>query len=806
MGVTLNPATLLNGGGMDVSSVVSQIEAQQQGQVTIWQNEQTDLSTDDGVLLGLNQNLNTLQTDIQALANPDGPLAALAANSSDSNILTADAQVGAAPGTYQIVVNNLASAGQIYTAELPSATASFLPSGATGGDIKLQVGGSNGTVYDIPITQGSNDTLNTLASYINQQSSQNNWGVSASVVSDANGSRLAIYSQATGTAGALAITANTTTGTLDTADLASADTSILPSGQSSGDIQLQIGSLTQVGTTHTASGAAVLSGGATGSTWASTIGGLTGSTDLTNGGANSGDVITVNLTNPGTGAQSSYSFTIGQSYGGVALTNLTNFDTILANTGQFATNISGGNLTITANAAQVSLTDASGTLENTTNPGTSSAATTASTFTIGNTNPYTYSTYGVGSSATVGNLINAINADGEYSASLNGSGDLVIGYGSVGGMGTAPALAETGTGTWAVGPTASFVLGGTTVDLPITAGSNDTLNTLASYINQQSSQNNWGVTANVVQDSGGYHLAIYSQAQGPAGALAFTNNTTILTTVANPATNLAFQTPTGGTDADITIDGMDYQSQDNTISNAIPGVTLNLASADPNTTVQLTVGPDANQATQAINSFVTDYNAIISNINQQYTIDPTTNAEGPLASDSSLRSLQSSLLNDASYAVTGNSGGLVNLASLGINMNNDGTLTVGTAPNGQSLSQIIASNPAAVQSFFQNASTGFATNFNSDMTNLTDPTTGVLNADIAENQTEQQDLTNQITNFQNQLLAQQQELTTELDQVNATLEEYPFLVAEINAELGNTTSSTSNSSSTSGTSSTSSTD
>jgi flagellar hook-associated protein 2 len=588
MGVTLNPATLLNGGGMDVSSVVSQIEAQQQGQVTIWQNEQTDLSTDDGVLLGLNQNLSTLQTDIQALANPNGPLAALAANSSDSSILTADAQVGATSGTYQIVVNNLASAGQIYTAELPSATASFLPSGATGGDIQLQVGGSNGTVHDIPITPGSNDTLNTLASYINQQSSQNNWGVTASVVTDANGSRLAIYSQATGTAGALAITANTTTGTLYTADLASADTSILPNGQQSGDIQLQVG------------------------------------------GAN-----------------------------------------------------------------------------------------------------------------------------------------------------------------------------GTIDDIPITAGSNDTLNTLAAYINQQSSQNNWGVTANVVQDSGGYHLAISTQAQGPAGALAFTNNTTILTTVPNPATNLAFQTPTGGTDADITIDGMDYQSQDNTISNAIPGVTLNLASADPNTTVQLTVGPDASQATQAINTFVTDYNAIISNINQQYTIDPTTNAEGPLASDSSLRSLQSSLLNDASYAVSGNSGGLVNLASLGINMNNDGTLTVGTAPNGQSLSQIIASNPAAVQSFFQNASNGFATNFNSDMTNLTDPTTGVLNADIAENQTDQQDLTNQITNFQNQLLAQQQELTQELDQVNATLEEYPFLVAEINAELGNTTSSTSNSSNTSGTSGTS---
>jgi flagellar hook-associated protein 2 len=587
MGISLNASTLLNGSGIDVSSLVSQVQAQEEGQVTLWQQQQSDLSSDAGVLLGLNQNLDSLQTAVQALDDPSGALAAMDATSSDTDILSATAQSSATAGTYQIVVSTLASAGEVYTAELPSATTSFLPSGATGGDIQLQVGGPSGTVDDIPITQGSNDTLNTLASYINQQSSHNNWGVSASVLTDANGARLAIYSQATGTPGALAITANTTTGTLYTADLASADTSILPSGQGSGDIQLQIG------------------------------------------GTN-----------------------------------------------------------------------------------------------------------------------------------------------------------------------------GTIEDIPITAGSNDTLNTLASYINQQSTANNWGVTANVVQDSGGYHLALTSAAQGPAGALAFTNNTTILTTTPNPATNLAFQAPTGGTDATLTVDGINFDSHTNTISGAIPGVTLELASADSNTPVQLTVGPDADQATEAINNFVTAYNGIISNINQQYTVDPTTNSEGPLASDGSLRSLQSSLLNDVAYAVSGNSGGVVNLASLGINMNNDGTLTVGTAPNGESLSQILTSNPAAVQSFFQNSSsTGFADNFNNDLTNLTDPTTGVLNTDIAENTDEQQDITNEITNFETQLQNQQTELDQEFNQLNATLEAYPDLLDTVTTLLNGLLPNSSSSSSTSGTSS-----
>ena len=579
MGISLNPATLLNGQGLDITSLVDQILSQESGPIQAWQQQQSDLSTQAGLLLGINNNLSSLATAIQALADPLGPLAAMAATSSNPSILTATAGTSATAGTHQIVVSTLASAGMIYSQPMTDGNTSFLPSGATGGDIQLQVGGTNGTVHDIYITQGSNDTLNTLASYINQQ----NWGVTASVVTDANGARLAIYSQATGSPGALAITGNTTTGTLYTADLASADTSILPSGQQSGDIQLQVG------------------------------------------GAN-----------------------------------------------------------------------------------------------------------------------------------------------------------------------------GTIDDIPITAGSNDTLNTLASYINQQSTQNNWGVTASVINDANGYHLAIYSQAKGPAGALAFTNNTTILTTTPNPATNLSFAAPLGGTDATFSVDGIPFDSHSNTVTDAIPGVTLNLASADPNSTVQLTVGPDANQATQAVNNFVSAYNAVVNSINQQFTVDPTTNSEGPLGSDSSLRSLQSSLLNDVTYAVSGNSG-LVNLASLGINMNNDGTLTVGTTPGGQSLSQVLSANPAAFQAFFQNASsTGFANNFNNDLTNLTDPTTGILNSDIAGNKTQQQALTTEISDFQDRLATQQQELIQQFSQVNATLQQYPALLDTVTTLLNGLLPSTTNNSTTSG--------
>jgi flagellar hook-associated protein 2 len=327
---------------------------------------------------------------------------------------------------------------------------------------------------------------------------------------------------------------------------------------------------------------------------------------------------------------------------------------------------------------------------------------------------------------------------------------------------------------------------GQTRDIAITQGSNDTLTTLARYINTQSSANNWGVTASVVSDANGSRLSLQSQSSGSTGALA---------AVANSNTSLTFDTPVGGTNAALTIDGVPFSSSTNTVTGAIQGVTLSLLSqTTAGTPAQLTVGPDTNQITSAVNNFVSAYNTVISTINTQYVVDPTGSIPAPpLEADLSLRSLQSSLLADSSYAIGGNSG-LVNLAALGINQNNDGTLTVGStpAPNSQTFAQVLAANPTAVQNFFQNASgTGFANAFNADLTNLTSPTQGPLNVDLTQNQAEQADLTAAITNFDAQIALQQTQLTQRYDAVNASLQAYPLLLQAITETLGTLGSGTS---------------
>jgi len=451
MGISLNPATLLSGQGLDISSLVSEILSQSSGQMTVWQGEQTSLQSQAGDLGVINSALTNLATAVTALADPLGALTAQAANSSNTSVLTATATTSAAAGTHTIAVSNLATAGAVYTNDFAGgASASILPNGATSGQIDLQIGGSTGTTTPITITPGSNDTLTTLASYINSQ----NLGVNASVVTDANGSRLALVSQNTGSAGALAIT---------------------------------------------------------------------------------------------------------------------------------------------------------------------------------------------------------------------------------------------------------------------------------------------------------------------------TNNT-----------SLVFNTPTGGANAQLTIDGVPYASASNTVTGAIPGVTINVANTSSGNPIQLTVGPDTAQSTTAINNFVSAYNQVISDINQETAFNSATNSQGPLGSDSSVAQLQSSLLTDAAYAVSGN-GGDVNLAALGINTNNDGTLTVDSTQ----LNAALASNPAAVQNFFQNtASTGFANSFHTDLTNQTDLTQGVLNVDLAQNKAEQADVAKSISNFQALLTTRQAALTAEFAAVNASLQAYPLLLQQVTETLG----------------------
>jgi flagellar hook-associated protein 2 len=248
---------------------------------------------------------------------------------------------------------------------------------------------------------------------------------------------------------------------------------------------------------------------------------------------------------------------------------------------------------------------------------------------------------------------------------------------------------------------------------------------------------------------------------------------------------LAFTQGTVGQNAQLTVDGVPVVSASNTVTGAIPGVTLNLAATNVGSPVELSVAPDVSSVTAAVNQFVSSYNQAIGDINAQFTYNTSTQTQGPLATDGTLTSVQSQLLQMMTYS-TGGSSSVSSLASLGVTMNNDGTLSV----DNTTLSAAATNDSSDLQQFMQGTK-GFATTLQSALNTLTAPNTGALTVDITNLQSNYTDLESQITAIETQITSQHDALITQYSTLNALLEDYPTQLQETQVELGLNTSTSS---------------
>jgi len=319
--------------------------------------------------------------------------------------------------------------------------------------------------------------------------------------------------------------------------------------------------------------------------------------------------------------------------------------------------------------------------------------------------------------------------------------------------------------TTVLAPGSFSVQVGTGVAATVTIDStNNTLAGLAESINTKGI----GVQASVISDANGSRLALVSSTTGLPGDLTVSSNTT----------GLSFTKAVNGSNASLVVDGVPISSTSNTVSGAINGVTLSLASAAAGTPVSITTTPDATQATTAVNAFVSSYNTALKDINVQFAVLSDGSGGGPLESDGSLREAQAALLAAVSYSTPGNNGA-VNLGSIGVNLNNDGTLTT----TASTLSSALASNFSGVQNFLQATTTGFANNLSKILTNITDSSAGTLGLDAKGISQSSQALSQQISDLQAALTTKRQGLTLLYAQVNVTLQELPLLQSQLTQQL-----------------------
>jgi len=181
--------------GINVASAVSQAMTALSAPETNWKAQQVTLGTQTSGIDQIQGDVDALQTSLTTLSDPAGALASMTASSSDTDVVNASAAVGATAGTHVIMVTNIASSASAYsnavaTSSTPLATGSFTLTPGSGAATTIQIG------------SGVN-TLDELASSINTQ----NLGVTASVVNDSSGSRLAIVSNNTGSADGFTVSA-----------------------------------------------------------------------------------------------------------------------------------------------------------------------------------------------------------------------------------------------------------------------------------------------------------------------------------------------------------------------------------------------------------------------------------------------------------------------------------------------------------------------------------------------------------------------------------------------------------------------
>jgi flagellar hook-associated protein 2 len=323
--------------------------------------------------------------------------------------------------------------------------------------------------------------------------------------------------------------------------------------------------------------------------------------------------------------------------------------------------------------------------------------------------------------------------------------------------------------------------------LNVTAA-NDNLSAVAAAIN--TSDDNPGISATVVNGSDGSHLVLSSTSTGAASTINVTvsnattgaplNSLGVTTTPASDGTagsESTISTGNGWTqssyaqDAEFTINGTTATSATNTVTTALNGITLNLTPAAVDTTGKspqtVTVAPDtATQATD-IENFVSDYNAVVSTISTLTAFDSTASAGsqgGPLLGDATVNIIQSALGGIVSGSVNAN-GVNATLASVGISLNSDGTMTLDTS----TLNTALQNDPTQVSALF-NLTNGVGAQLNNSISNFTntggilDQRTAVFTADL-KNVTTQ---SNTLTAYAAQLTSQYNAEFTALNSLMAT--------------------------------------
>jgi len=225
--------------------------------------------------------------------------------------------------------------------------------------------------------------------------------------------------------------------------------------------------------------------------------------------------------------------------------------------------------------------------------------------------------------------------------------------------------------------------------------SNNTLAGIRDAIN--GAEDNTGISATIINESGGSRLILTGQDTGAENAITVTasgGDGGLDSLVYDPAgsgtTNLTVID--SAADAHVRVEGFDHYSVSNSVSGVIDHVTLDLKEADAGNTHTLTVSENLNSAKGKLKEFISKYNALVEVTNKLTAYDPESDKAGALQGDAGVRGVMSQLRNIISSQVGDTFGSRDSLAVFGVISTDSGKLELDES----TLDDVLADRPDAL--------------------------------------------------------------------------------------------------------------
>lgn len=251
---------------------------------------------------------------------------------------------------------------------------------------------------------------------------------------------------------------------------------------------------------------------------------------------------------------------------------------------------------------------------------------------------------------------------------------------------------------------------GSATAVDVTIDSDSTLSEIKSAINNSDA----GVTASIVEVSeGSYALMLAADENGESivfsiddDDLGDTDNSGLSSLYAVPSSS-SMNVAQTGTMAQITWGEATFESSTNEFEGIIEGVTLNLNSAEPGTTVTVSVTKDSAAMSDKMQALVDSYNSLI-DLLDEYQDEGDEESYGILLGDASVNNLRSSLYSKLFKQIENGSSDYTYLSQLGVEVQDTGKLTF----DEETFEEALTDDAEGVQDFFTTQGTGFADTMN----------------------------------------------------------------------------------------------